>query len=269
MKLESLFSEKKPIIGMVHLLPLPGSPGFAGSLEDIYTRAEWEIDILYKAGVDGMIIENLGDEPYLIGEPSAEQLAIMAAVTYQARRSTAMPVGVNVQFNAWQAEIGLAYGCMADFVRVEVFVDTVLMAQGSVQPCAAQITRYRKALNAQGVHLFADIQTKYTRNVLAQSLGVSARDAEAAGADALIVTGAGTGMATPLEAVTEARQASALPLLVGSGTHSGNVAEVLQHADGVIIGSALKEDGRAENKVSLERATAFMQQVKTIRAEMG
>jgi len=257
MKLNNLFATEKPIIGMVHLRPLPGSPRFDGNLKEIYAQAEWEAQALSKAGVDGLIVENLGDEPYLVGEPTPVQFALMAAIVRQVRQNVSIPVGVNVQFNAWQAELAIAHACEADFVRVEVFVDTVISAQGIVHPCSAQITRYRKELNAS-VALFADIQTKYTANIISQPLTQSAIDARNAGADALIVTGAATGAATPLEAVAETKSAVDLPVLVGSGTNIQNVGQVLSIADGAIVGSALKEGRNAENRISTAETQAFM-----------
>ncbi|MDX9863603.1 MAG: BtpA/SgcQ family protein [Anaerolineaceae bacterium] len=257
MKFTDLFTTQKPIIGMVHLRPLPGSPHFDGNLPEIYAQAQWEAQTLAEAGVDGLIVENLGDEPYQIGEPTPVQFALMAAITRQVRQNIAIPVGLNVQFNAWQAEMAIAHACEADFVRVEVFVDTVVSAQGIVHPCSAQITRYRKELGAR-VALFADIQTKYTTNIISQPLTQSAIDARNAGADALIVTGAATGAITPLNAVTEVKSAVNLPVLVGSGTNIQNVAQVLAIADGAIVGSALKEDRNAENHISSVETQAFM-----------
>jgi membrane complex biogenesis BtpA family protein len=250
---------------MVHLLPLPGAPDFSGNISEIYDLAETEARILATAGVDGLIIENFGDEPYLIGEAAPEQLALIAAITYQVRRQTGVPIGVNVQFNAWQAEMAIAYGSMADFVRAEVFVDTVISAQGMVSPCSAQITRYRRQLGASNVLIFADIQTKYTTNLLPQALAQSAQDAVSAGADALIVTGAATGQATPLDAVADVKQHVNCPVLVGSGTTLENLEKVLATADGAIVRSALKEGGLAQNMVSERRATAFMEKAAVFR----
>lgn len=254
----NLFRSEKPVIGMIHLLPLPGSPHFAGDPQVIYERALWEAETLEQAGVDGLIVENFGDEPYRAAEPQPEGLAFMAAVTREVIRHVHIPVGVNVQFNAWQAEMAVAYACGADFIRAEVFVDTVVSAQGLLYPCAAELTRYRKRLGAE-VQIWADVQTKYTTNLLPQSLTQSALDAQAAGADAIIVTGAATGKATPLEAIREVKEAVRLPVFAGSGTTLQNVAQVLAVADGVIVGSSLKEGGLASNRVSAEQARAFMQ----------
>ncbi|MBC7814485.1 MAG: tryptophan synthase subunit alpha, partial [Burkholderiales bacterium] len=192
------------------------------------------------------------------GEPTATQLALMAAIVREIRQTVTIPIGVNVQFNAWEAEIGIAYACGAQFVRVEVFVETLVAAQGIVPPCSAQITRLRKALGADGVALWADVQTKYTTPLVPQSIVQAARDAQSAGADALIVTGAGNGQATPLEAVAQVKAAVSLPVIVGSGTNAANVSQVLQAADGAIVGSSLKEGGSVYNAVSAQASDDFM-----------
>jgi uncharacterized protein len=255
----------KHLIGMVHLLPLPGTPRFAGNVDVIYSRALTEARLLMEAGFDGIIIENFGDEPYLIGEPTPTQLALMAAIVREIRQTVAIPIGVNVQFNAWEAEIAIAYACEAQFVRVEVFVDTVISAQGIVPPCSAQITRLRKALGADAVELWVDVQTKYTTPLVPQPIAQSAREAQAAGADALIVTGSGNGQATPLEAVADVKATVPLPVIVGSGTNVANVSDVLNVADGAIVGSALKEGGSVYNPVSAQAATEFMKVAQRIR----
>lgn len=258
MSFQGLFTVDRPIIGMVHLLPLPGAPAFKGSVEFIYEQAQSDALALAQSGVDALIVENFGDEPYLIGEPDAPQLALMAAVTRDITRLVSIPVGVNVQFNAWRSEVAIGAMCRAQFIRVEVFVDRVISAQGLVEPCSAQIMRYRHALNAHGVQIWADVQTKYTTNMIPQPIAASARDAQNAGADALIVTGAATGSATPLDDVRAAKGVVSIPVVVGSGTSASNVRDVLQVADGAIVGSSLKVDGKAAHPVSAERTAAFM-----------
>ncbi|HUN09234.1 MAG TPA: BtpA/SgcQ family protein [Aggregatilineales bacterium] len=262
MSFNGLFTAERPVIGMVHLKALPGAPAYAGDLDAIFAAAWADADALLLAGVDAMIVENFHDEPFMIGEPTTEQLALMAAITRDIVLRSTIPVGVNVQFNAWQAEIAVAHAARAAFVRVEVFVDRVLMAQGIVEPCAAQITRYRAALGAK-VQLWADVQTKYTTNIVPQPITQSAKDAQAAGADALIVTGAATGKATPLDDVAAVKEVVKIPVLVGSGTTAANAADVLKIADGAIVGSALKQDGLVSNPVSVRRTTEFMAAART------
>lgn len=251
------FFEANPIIGMVHLKPLPGSPGYDGDLDAIYARALREASALESAGVAALIVENFGDEPHRIGGLETVPAALMAAVLTRVIREVSIPVGVNVQFNAWEQEMALAHVCGGAFIRAEVFVDTVVMAQGIVYPCCAELTRLRKRLEAN-VQIWADIQTKYTQNLVPQPLTQSAKDAVDAGADAIIVTGAATGAATPLDQVAEVNEVVQIPVLVGSGTRVENVADVLNVADGAIVGSALKEGGNAWNEVSSDAARQFM-----------
>lgn len=266
MSFTGLFTVERPIIGMVHLLALPGAPAYGGDIDAIYARAYDDAQALAGAGVDALIVENFNDEPFRVGEPEAYDLALMAAITRDIVRRVSLPVGVNVQFNAWGAEIAIAAMCRAQFVRVEVFVDRVISAMGVIDPCAAQIMRYRAALGAKHVQLWADIQTKYTTNITPQPLTQSAKDAQAAGADALIVTGAATGSATPLDAVVSVKEVVRLPVLVGSGTSLANVRESLHIADGAIVGSSLKVDGVVANPVSLDRTQAFMRAAREAQA---
>lgn len=263
MSFYNLFGNKKPVIGMVHLLALPGTPRYQGSVQAIYEQALWEARTLSENGVDALIVENFADEPFKIGEPEPVQAAVMAGVLRDVRQAVTIPVGLNCQFNAWQAELAIAHACGADFIRAEVFVDTVVTAQGLVLPCSAGLTRLRKQLEAK-VEIWADVQTKYTTNLVAQPLTQSAIDAQNAGADVLIVTGAATGQATPLEAVAQVKQVVRLPVLVGSGTNIQNVRQSLEIADGAIVGSALKEGGSAWNRVSAENTRAFMHAARNI-----
>jgi len=114
------------------------------------------------------------------------------------------------------------------------------------------------------VQIFADVQTKHTVNLIPQSLVKSALDAQAAGADALIVTGEATGKATPLDAIQEVKQAVSLPVYAGSGTTVHNVSDILRIANGVIVGSALKEEGITTNRISPERAREFIRVVRSL-----
>jgi membrane complex biogenesis BtpA family protein len=263
MRIDNKFFDKKPIIGMVHLLPLPGSSNYKGNISDIYQTAIDEAIILEKAGINAMIVENFNDEPFLINAPDPVQTAIMAGVVRDIRNSISLPLGVNVQFNSWQSEMAIAYTCDADFIRVEVFVDTVISAMGIIEPCASKLMRYKKMLNAD-VMIWADIQTKYTSNVIPQPIIQSAKDAENAQADAIIVTGEATGKETPLEDIIRVKEVVSIPILAGSGTTVQNVRDVLNAADGAIVGSALKEDGKAINTVSYERSLAFMRNASNI-----
>ncbi len=263
MNLQTLFSTPKPVIGVVHLLPLPGSPNFVGELDPIIDRSLEEVRILKLGGVDGVIIENFHDMPFLKNQVPLEQFGIMASILTLARQELNIPLGVNVHFNDWKAEVSLAYTCKAQFVRVEGFVDTIITASGIVEPCCAEVTRYRKYLNAsEQIQIWADIHPKYSKNIISYSLQESAKMAEEALADCIIVTGETTGIETPLEDIHKVKSTTKLPVLAGSGTNLENLTETLSIADGVIVGSAFKNAGDTKEKVSLEKVSRFM---KTVR----
>jgi len=259
MEFNSLFATSKPVIGVIHLLPLPGSPKFEGNLDVIIERALEEVQILSLGGVNGVIIENFHDVPFLKKEISKEQFGLMASIITLARKEINLPLGVNVHFNDWNAEIALAYSCKAQFVRIEGFIDTIITASGIVEPCCAEAMRYRKSLNSnQSIAIWADIHPKYSKNLISYSLQESAKIAQEALADSIIVTGATTGVETPLSDLKEVKKSVNLPILAGSGTNLGNVKNILEIADGVIVGSAFKIGGNTQNMVSLEKVTEFM-----------
>lgn len=256
--MKDLFAAPKPLIGMVHLLPLPGSPGFAGSLDAVVERAVADAILLQEAGFDGLIVENFGDAPYPVGPGPLARSVAMTIVATEVRRAVDLPFGLNVQFNDYEAELTIAGIVGANFVRVEAFVDSVMTPGGPAYACAPAVARLRAALPGRPVRLFADVHVKEAVPLAPTTLGTSARNAEVAGAAAVIVTGAATGASTPLEAVAEAKAATDLPVLIGSGLTAANARSALLTADGAIVGTATKIDARATNPVDQGAARAIV-----------
>lgn len=236
---------------------MPGSPKYQGSINEIYERSLTEAVILEQAGMDGVIVENFGDEPFLIEELDLLNYSLFTSILRDIRHEIKIPLGVNIQFNAWKAELTIAHVCQADFIRVEVFVDTVVSPFGLVLPCAAKLLRYRAEIGST-VQILADVQTKYTKNLVSQSIWQSATDAKNANADGVIVTGSATGQSTSLDQIKEAKKAVDIPVFIGSGANIHNIRAALEIADGVIVGSSLKEMGIVTNMVSLKCAKEFV-----------
>ncbi|MDP9365035.1 MAG: BtpA/SgcQ family protein [Chloroflexota bacterium] len=257
----ALFTGRKPLIGMVHLAPLPGSPGFDGDLAGGVARAVADARALADAGFDGLIVENFCDQPYPVGRGPLERSVAMATVVGEVRRAVSLPLGVNIQFNDDEAELVVARYAGADFIRVEAFVDGVATAGGPVAPCAPSLMRRRAALPGSPVSVVADIHVKEAIPLAAFSLEDSARNATAAGADALIVTGSATGQVTPLDLVERAKSCTSMPVWVGSGLTAATAAEVLAVADGAIIGTATKVGRVATNPVDPAAAAAIVRAV--------
>ncbi len=259
--LRDLFGVDQPIIAMVHLRALPGSPHFDGDLDAVYAQALREARLLATVGVHGLLLENYADTPYTVGHAEPVQVACLAAVGREIRAKVSLPIGVNIQFNAWREEVALAVALGAAFLRAEAFVETLLTPQGRADACSAELMRELKRLGGQAA-VFADLQVKHTVQLAPTDLFDSAREAVAAGARGLIVTGRTTGELAELETLRRVRVSAGVPVLAGSGVSASTIREVLQYADGVIVGSALKQNGLAHSPVDEDRVRAFMAEAR-------
>ncbi len=253
---------KNPLIGMVHLLPLPGSPNYAGSIDAIIQAAVEDMQALQEGGADAFIIENFGDVPYE-GGINREALAVMAAVCAQLSKESSLPFGINVQFNDFDSEWALALASDADFIRVEAFVENRIGIHGISYACAPRLMRLKAAYPAKAM-IFADINVKHTFPLAEQPIEFSVHEAIESGADALIVTGLLTGQNPTIEDVNEIKgMAGDTPVIIGSGINSQNVAEYLAVSNGVIVGSSLKFDGNVNKRVDAERVTGLVKSLKS------
>jgi uncharacterized protein len=266
MVFEEIFHTSKPIIGMVHLPPLPLSPKWAGEgYESILRFALQDARALERGGADGIILENQNDLPFLPKEVQPVTAAYMAALGSDLRRQVNLPLGINVLFNDWQAEMAVAAAAGASFIRVEVLVDPSWSDLGYLEACAPGLLRLRQTLRSD-VKIFADVQGKYTVPCSPRPLTDSAQDAQDRGlADAVIITGSGTGHPASLEDIRHVKKSLHIPILVGSGVTPQNLAELLGAADGAIVGSFFKRNGELENPVDADRVLQIMEIARKVR----
>lgn len=266
--LEELFGVKKPIIGMVHLLPLPGAPGYTGyGMDLIIERALQDAEALVEGGVDALIVENMWDLPYYVGaDVPPEEMTAQAVAARAVVEAFEMPVGINVIHNGGVVTLSIAVAVGADFIRVCLLTGVRVWDTGEFDHgCAADLIRKRKELHAEHIKLLADVDKKHSVAFPAIDLATHIEWTEFYLADALIVSGRMTGDAPELEKVRRARELATRPILMGSGTTTENIADFLQYADGAIVGSSLKVDGVAENPVDVERVKRYMEVVRAIR----
>jgi uncharacterized protein len=251
------------LIGVVHLLPLPGSPNCSGGgVELIYARALADARAYADAGFDGLIVENHGDIPFSKPEDiGAETAAHMAVACDRLRRETGLPIGVNVLANAALHALAVASAAGARFVRVNQWANAYVANEGLIEGAAAKAMRYRTLLQAQDVKIFADAHVKHGAHAIVQDRPIAelVRDVEFFNADVVIFTGERTGHAADFDYLRKIRAAASLPTLVGSGVDSGNVNGILSIVDGVIVASALKVDGFWWNPVDDARAKRFVE----------
>lgn len=258
MSFRELFSKRKPIIGVIHLRPLPGSPRWSGDWDSIETTARQDAAILAVSGADGLLVENYGDAPFYASRVEPITVAAMTALTRGVREEIrgSVPVGVNVLRNDALAALSVAAVVKADFIRINVHCGVMVTDQGMIEGTAA-VTLRERARHRLAVLIFADVWVKHgTPLDLQRSIGSVARDTyDRGGADALIVTGESTGEPASLAHIEEIRRAvPEAPLLIGSGVTAETVVRLLDIVDGIIVGTSLKRDGVVTNPVDPEAA---------------
>ena len=243
------------LIGMVHLRALPGSPGWDGDMTGLLAAATSDAEALLSGGCDALIVENMGDLPYLRGRVEPETVAAMAMATHAVVRRGA-PTGVQVLAGANREALGVAVAAGAHFLRVEAFAYGHVADEGWLEACAGELLRARRTLGS-GLSIWADVQKKHAAHALTADLSIAAlaEGHRFCGADALIVTGASTGHPTDPLVLNQA-QTAGLPVAVGSGVTPDNAA-ALSGAAALIVGSYLKEDGNWRRPVDPERVRAL------------
>lgn len=260
--LQALFGRDRVAIGVVHSPALPGSPAYAGAtIDDIGDRVIADALAYAEGGVHGLILENHGDIPFLKPEELGQETAAsMAVLAYRLRCEVPLPVGINVLANAAKTALAVAKSAGAQFIRVNEWANAYVANEGLVEGAAATALRYRSWLHANDVAVFADVHVKHGAHAIVadRSIAELTRDVEFFNADAVIVTGQRTGDAAAALELRQVREATSLPLLVGSGVTKDNVATIMSLADGVIIGSSLKREGVWWKPVELKRVEAFM-----------
>jgi membrane complex biogenesis BtpA family protein len=270
--LKEMFGVKKPIIGMLHLLPLPGAPGYDFyGMEAIIEHALRDAEALVSGGVDGLIVENMWDLPYYVGmDVPPEEMTAQAVAARAVVEAVDVPVGINVIHNGGRVTLAIAVAAGADFIRVCLFTGARVWDTGEFdRGCAADLLRLRKNLGADHVKIFADVDKKHSVAFPGIDLATHIEWTEFYLADALIVSGKMTGDAPELDKVRRARELTARPILMGSGTTADNIVQFLQYADGAIVGTNLKIDGIAEKPVDVERVKRYMDAVKAMRKEIN
>ncbi|MBX9947904.1 MAG: BtpA/SgcQ family protein [Candidatus Obscuribacterales bacterium] len=261
--LDELFGTTKPLIGVIHLLPLPGSSRFDGHLEQVMLRAEQEAAALTTGGVNAIIVENFFDAPFTKGKVDTATACAMSLVVKRVMSISDLPVGVNVLRNDGLTALAVAATTGAKFIRVNVLSGAMVTDQGIIEGDAHALHLYRRQLMAnKDVKILADVLVKHASPLTADAdIKLIAKDTVKRGlADGLIVSGTATGSAPEMrdfEAVREALPET--PLFCGSGCTSSNVKEILSVADGVIVGSSLKRQGLVENPVDVERVRTLAQ----------
>ena len=267
MWIKQVFKREKPIIGVVHLHALPGAPKNEKTLEEIVDIAVEDAVTYEKGGVDGVIIENAGDVPYFPRRVSVETVAFMTYIASRVKDNIKIPVGINVLRNDAIAAIAIAHAVGGKFIRVNVLTEAVVADQGIIEGEAHKVLRFRKRIGAESIKIMADLRVKHAKPLVDRNIKVSAKDLALRGcADAIILTGETTGVPPAIDAIKNVKNSVEVPVFAGSGINYKNIEEYLKICDGVIVGSSLKEGGRMNGRVELDRVVKLVDSARKVRS---
>jgi len=270
-RFSAVFGTAKPVIGMVHLPPLPGSPRYDAErgMTYIIDRALEDTAALVEGGIDGIQVENQFDRPFLKPQDiGPETVAGITAAVTRIRASFQIPVGVNVHLNGVRQAIAVAVGAGCQWVRAFELANAYISNAGLLEAVGPEAMRYRSFLRSeQSVMIFGDFHVKHGSHAITadRSLEEQAEDVQMALADAVIVTGGATGTApTPAE-IEKIRKVVHIPVLIGSGLSASNLDRLLPLIDGAIVGTSFKVDGHLENPIEVARVRSLMEKVRASR----
>jgi len=261
-----VFSSAKPIIAMIHVGALPGTPASRSTVSEIVKQAVAEARLYRDGGVHGIGIENMHDVPYLRGSVGPEVTSAMTAIALAVKDASGLPCGIQILAGANHEALAVAHAADLDFVRVEGFAFAHVADEGIIESSAASLLRYRRAIGAERVQVWADVKKKHSAHAITADVGIgeTAAAVEFMRANAFIVTGPFTGQQpsdTDIEAV---RRHCRVPIYLGSGISADNLGHYYPYADGFIVGSYFKRDGRWDESVDARRVERFMDTYRTL-----
>jgi uncharacterized protein len=270
--LHQIFKTANPIIGVVHLLPLPTSPRWGGSLKAVIDRAEREVTALASGGVDGVIVENFFDAPFTKNQVDPAVVSAMTLIVQRLMNLVTLPVGINVLRNDAHSALAIATCVRAQFIRVNVLTGVMATDQGLIEGQAHQLLRYRRELGSD-VKILADVLVKHARPLGSPNLTTAVQETIERGlADGVILSGWATGSPPNLEDLELASAAAhGTPVFIGSGADWENISTLMQAADGVIVSSSLKRRGKIEQPIDPIRVSQFVEAARrsvSARAEV-
>ncbi len=263
--LSEIFPTSKPVVGMLHAPPLPGSPGYGGDLRAVREAVLRDAEAMVESGIHGLVLENFGDAPFWPRRVPAEVVAQMTALAVEIGRRFPVPLGINVLRNDGRSALAVAQAAGARFVRVNVLCGARLTDQGILEGIAAKLLRDRARLRAD-IKILADVDVKHSAPLASRPLEEEAEETlQRGGADGLVVSGPGTGKpADPRKLRAVRKAARGAPVFVGSGISAENVGEYLPWADGFLVGTWLKRDGSVTAPVDPARVKTLLRRISQL-----
>ncbi len=254
------FASRKPVIAMIHLGALPGTPASQDSVAEIERLALREAKIFRAAGVHGLMLENMHDTPYLRSRVGPEIVAAMAIIARAVKVQSGLPCGIQILAGANSEALAVAHAAGLDFIRAEGFAFAHVADEGFIQSSAAELLRYRRHIGAERVQVWTDVKKKHSSHAITADvdIGETAHAVEFMRGDAVIVTGTVTGEAPQGGDLLAVKRKTQLPVYLGSGVTAANLPNFFAGADGFIVGSEFKRGGDWAQAVEAQRVDRFM-----------
>jgi uncharacterized protein len=232
---------KKKIIGMIHLKDLDD--------ENVIKQALEDLNNLETGGIKTVIIENWEDNsscPFISNEEKNKLIKIVEII----KKSTKLEIGINVLPNDYRSAFEIAKKCNLSFIQVDVLVDKVKTnyIYSNVEPFVVEVN-LNDFLKHKTVPVFASIHPKHYKMLENKSIEQSAKEAGKY-ADFIVVTGNFTGNQPDLNELKKVKTVINKPVFIGSGLNKDNAKELLNFADGAIVGTAFKTTNFKEIVVS-------------------
>jgi len=244
---------------MIAVGPLPGSPRYAGSSRAVINRAISDLDQYVDHGAEVIVLENSHDLPYIKPPLDPHGVALMKRIAREVRKRFKGPIGIQLLEAANESALEIACEADLDFLRVENYVFAHIGGAGLIEGCAGRLLRKRVSLGCKHVKIFADVKKKHCAHALTGDLDITdvVKQAEFFLVDAVIVTGPRTAEPPEFTEIRRVKKIANVPVYIGSGMNPRNVARYMPLADGFIIGSTLREDGKFLGRVDPKRLGVF------------
>ena len=257
----------KFLAAMIAVQPLPGSPLYGGNDERIVSQAVADLEAYQEAGVDSIILENSHDLPYIKPPLPARAVEMMKQVASAVRRHFHGPIGIQMLEAANEIALEIASATDLDFLRVEGYVFAHVGGAGLIEGCAGRLLRQRIELGCEQIKIFGDVKKKHCSHALTSDLDIldEVKQAEFFLVDGVIVTGARTTEPPSLAELRRVKKHAHAPVIIGSGMTPQNIRSHYKLADGFIVGSTFREQGKFLGKLDRQRLDAFMKVFRALK----
>ena len=251
---------KKFLAAMIAVLPLPDSPMYGGNDDRVIKQALSDLEYYKKAGVDSVLLENDHDLPYIKPPLSKKSALLMTKIAKEVRKRFKKPIGIQMLEAANITSLEIAAKADMDYIRVEGYVFAHVGGSGIVEGSGGKILRRRKELGAEHIKVFGDVKKKHCSHSLTSDLDITDEiiQAEFFLIDGIVVTSKLTGVKPNKRDLIKAREVTKLPVIIGSGMSPTNIGDYLPLADGFIVGSTFRKDGKFLEELVPERLNKFM-----------